>query len=528
MKPTTQKTKKRLQTTSDRRAEKSRQKTKRDADAKAALEKINQKASERKVAKGVAVKISEIIKDERKELVAETVNQREVLSRKTSKNFKRKRFFITAAELGAEVDADFMSSVESFVKETKSELVILPLRPHTRALSREVRYIASYIDDNYRQNIHTEYVFNERIKAVEIYLNSQQTNPVTGLHRLATEKTSIIVGHSKQQMKTVPTGHSSLPKLIHSTGVITKAAYRDNRQGRIANKDHVVGGLVLEINGDNFHIRTVRACEDGSFVDINRRYRAKGKPVTERAEALVLGDYHGGYEDEQAENFALELLEETKPKRIFFHDFFDACSVSHHRDNSINQHLVVPDHLKKLEDELSYCRGILKNWTDRKPKDCQFYMVASNHPEHLERYLDEGRYIKDRRNYKKAIELAYKYHCLGINPIQEGIDPGSKLATWLTRDSDMRVEGVMVSAHGDKGVNGTRGSARSTEFSYGDAMVGHSHSPEILHQTFVVGTLSKLKLDYNVGPSGWLHACGLIHKGGGKQLIISIDGKWKL
>lgn len=522
------KTTKRSKAVEKRHKQRAAQRDKNKSAVNEAAERIKADIDTKKVEQAVNAELEKRFVEQRKKELDQIKNQRDALTRKTEKDYKRKRFFITAAELGAEINKQFAASIDNFLKETSSELVILPLRPHRRLGSNDVKVLDRQLVAKYQKNIHTEYVFNQKIKAVEIHLNSQQINPVTGLHRLTKQNTSIIVGHSKQQMKVLPTGHSSTPKIIHSTGVITKPTYLDNRIGRIAKQDHIVGGLVLEISGENFHIRTVKMDKDGSFVDINRRYYPNKKSKTERAEALVLGDYHCGFEDRVAEKFAFELTQATKPRRIFFHDFFDAASVSHHRDKSISQHLAVPDHLKKLTDELSYANSILKNWHEKKPKDCELFMVQSNHPEHLNRYLDEGRFFKDRMNYKKALELAYKYHCEGLDPIQEGVDPGAKLATWLPRDADMRVEGVMLSAHGDKGLNGAKGHARSTELAYGNAIVGHAHTPEILHRTYVVGTLSKLRLDYNVGPSSWLHACGLVHKGGGKQLIISIDGKWRL
>jgi hypothetical protein len=509
-------------------AEKNRKAVERRAEAESSQKKVEAQTEESRLRQDRINELARLLSEQQESKNQEIRVQRESLTRVTKKDYKRKRFFVTAAELGAPVNQEFMKTVAGYLKETGAELVILPLKPHRKPTDPETILLDRNLVKAYRKNIHTEYVFNNSIKAIELHLNSQQINPVTGISRLARGDMSIIVGHSKQFLKTIPTGHSSLPKIIHTTGVITNPWYRDNRIGRIADNDHVIGGLILEVVGSQFHIRTVKADKDGSFVDIDRRYSGSKQSKKERAEALVLGDYHAGFEDQQAEKFALELMGVTKPKRIFFHDFFDACSVSHHRDRSISQHLILPESVRRLADELSYGRSILKKWNNEKPQDCELFMVASNHPEHLERYLDEGRFIKDRMNYKKGVELAYKYHVLGLDPIKEGIDPGGKLATWLTRESDIWVEGVMLSAHGDKGLNGARGSARSTEFSYGNAIVGHAHTPEIQHNTYVVGTLSKLKLDYNDGPSGWLHACGLVHRGGGKQLIISIDGQWRM
>ena len=44
---------------------------------------------------------------------------------------------------------------------------------------------------------------------------------------------------------------------------------------------------------------------------------------------------------------------------------------------------------------------------------------------------------------------------------------------------------------------------------------------------YQVGTSSRLKLEYNSGPSSWLHTHCCIYPNGKRTLITIIDGQWR-
>lgn len=50
---------------------------------------------------------------------------------------------------------------------------------------------------------------------------------------------------------------------------------------------------------------------------------------------------------------------------------------------------------------------------------------------------------------------------------------------------------------------------------------GHTHSPFLGQNSMVVGTSTKLKLDYTKGPSSWLNAHGILY-GNGKYALITL------
>ena len=121
----------------------------------------------------------------------------------------------------------------------------------------------------------------------------------------------------------------------------------------------------------------------------------------------------------------------------------------------------------------------------------------------------------------------------GWNPLQYACEKiyGLKNAhkvEWLKIDADDRIAGVQMGAHGHKGANGSKGSKRTLEEAYGEAMHGHTHSPYIYRGIFCVGTTSILRPGFNTGPSGWVHCSGNVYKNGMRELINSFNGKWRL
>lgn len=447
------------------------------------------------------------------------------------------------AEAGEDVLAEnlFMpgfKSVQNFLKREKGELLLLPMPAHVKALQKQPQHYDPRLKP-YKHCFATEFTFNEHLKAIEAYLNPQQINPLTGIRRLRVQKygidhkpgeeikrfkTSIIVAHSKQMMDTIATGNATHPRIVHSTGTITEPSYLRNRIGMIANEDHKLGGLIVEIEDGWFWIRQVQFnIKNGSFIDKGRRYHADGRVTKERAEAFKLGDIHPGFHHEPALEAIYRLWDQIQPKRIFFEDFFDGASISHHTENKRLTRSKLPEHFKDLPTEIEMAKSVLQGVWDHAPKDALLIATASNHPDHLYQYLDRGAYIKDcKENYK----LGHRMVVLdldGKNPLKEYLDPQS-IMIWTDQNEDFFVEGVQMGAHGHLGVGGSRGSKVGHELAYGSSMTAHTHVPSIYHDAFTVGHTSQPRHGYNNGPDSWLLCSGAVYKGGHMQLYTIIKG----
>jgi hypothetical protein len=433
-------------------------------------------------------------------------------------------------------------AMQSFLKIKKAELVILPMPAHVKALQKQPLHYDPRLQAHYG-DFATEFTFNKHLKAIEAYLNPQQTNPLTGLKRLRIHryndengqgneikrfKTSIIVGHSKQMMEVVATGNDTKPRIIHSTGTITKPGYLRNRIGMIAQEDHKLGGLIIEISGDVFWIRQVQFdTVNGSFVDLGQRYHADGTVTPERCEAFKMGDIHPGHHNDRALDAMYRLWDKIQPKRIFFEDFFDGSSISHHTEKKrltrTKIHRKSPQ-FKDLPTEIAMAKKTLEAIWAKAPKDAELIATASNHPDHVVQYLDRGAYLNDSsENYDIAHRMVVM-ELDGKNSLKEYLDPSGRM-NWTHENDDYFVEGVQMNAHGHLGVNGAKGGKAGHEAAYGDAMVAHSHTPSVYHNTFTVGHMTHDRHGYNQGPGTWLVACGGVYKGGQKQLYIFIQGE---
>lgn len=434
----------------------------------------------------------------------------------------QRKYFVTAAVAGQSVNQKFFNSIKNYCKLTGAEFVLMPMLGTRK---QDTEYAKELIDNT--DHFVTEYVFNSNLKALEAMLSPQQINPLTGFKRLGFKNSSFIVASPKQQLEVVPVSSVGFPHLLHSTGCITNPdSYAFNRQGMLARQDHIVGGLIIEIEDQQlFHIREVQADKKGGFYDLNKYYLED--TVTEsKAKAFVMGDYHAGFHDSSAVEAWTEVVKLTKPDYILFHDLFDGVSISHHSEHDLFEQVNRPANVDTLEKELLLTETELNKWSSTFP-DSEMVIVRSNHDEHLDRYLREARYVKDRFNHKLSLKLAL--HMLdGLNPIEQHVKT-NKNVRWLQRDEDFKVAGIQLGYHGDKSGNGARGSANTLELSFGKSVVGHMHTPQILRDTWVVGTTSILHRSYTKGhPSSWLHTSCLIYETGQRTLITSVDGKWKI
>jgi hypothetical protein len=220
-----------------------------------------------------------------------------------------------------------------------------------------------------------------------------------------------------------------------------------------------------------------------------------------------------------------------KPKRVFLHDFVNGHSVNpHERNNSITRTIAYEQGRLHIEKELMEAYKELCRIAKNNP-DTEFNVVHSNHGFFIDRYLESGDHLKEPWNNKLANKL---YDCAlnGENPVEAGLKMMGKIPSnvnFLKLKDDYKVWGWQLASHGHKGISGGRGSIRSKEVGFGKSITGHSHAPEIQRNTMVVGTNSKLELPYTEGgQNNWLNANAVLYRGGLAQLIIMIDGKWKM
>lgn len=454
------------------------------------------------------------------------------------KNVKKyKRFVVTTAVVNCEVHQGFLESINTFCEKKDAMLLVLPAADPASSNSWSLDS-----DLGMESIVVGDISLNSNLFLCSIKLTAKQIDPATGLDRIGQRNGTFIYASPKQRLKFMPVSNVKHPHAEMTTGAITLPKYFDfsggvnspywsERTAYIANYDHVMGAVVVEIEDDKrFHFRQIQADAEGHFVDLGDFYQ--GNKVTRLdAEALSMGDWHSGETDPTAIKATKELIDVVKPKKLFVHDGFNGLSINHHeRDRQIRRAILAKQGLLNLESELKWFAQDLDTMAAWKGIE-QVIVVKSNHDIFLDRWLDHGEYVDDPHNYEMGVELA-RAMVKGSNPLKYAVEmlglKSKNKIRWLHMDEDYFIARIQCGAHGHKGPKGTRGSLKGMEKAYGRSVTGHAHGPEILRGAWQNGTMSRLKLSYNEGASDWVHSSTVIYPNGMRQLINSFDGNWRL
>lgn len=442
------------------------------------------------------------------------------------------RFVITTAVQGCKVHKKFLRSLRAYC-EANNALLLVMLCKDPAAKTGDT------IDPALQKDVivYDNLALNSNIFASPIKLSAKHIDPITGLARIGQRNGSFIYASPKQRMQPVATSSTKHPVVLMTTGACTIPSYKSDRYlsdrtAVIADTDHVIGAIVVEVESDRyFHYRQLQGDKKGKLIDLAVMFDgAESREV--RPEALVLGDWHSGSTSPTAKAAAFEQIRLLKPRFVVIHDGFDGRAISHHEEkNKILRAKRAMANQLSLEQELRGYANDLNELVEICEDVEQIVIVKSNHDEHLDRYLADARYVEDAINHHLALKLASGM-IEGKDPVRTGVEMlGLKYPDrirWLSRDEDFKVARIELGAHGDKGANGARGSLQAMENAYGTSVSGHAHTPAILRGAWQVGTMSHLKLSYTQGASSWMNTNCVVYKNGMRQLLNIINGRWKL
>ena len=447
-------------------------------------------------------------------------------------------YLLTGAQAEARPNEALLRSMQTYIAEMAGSLVILPM------IGRDARQDWHDLHPAFA-DMDVEYgtrKLNDRVQIEQFHVRPYQIDPVQGLKRFVQRDRTQVFASPKQRMQPVADSLREHPKFLVTTGAVTEPNYATSedtsaerrRLGNIAKRDHVLGGLVVQVaNSNTYYMRHITSNGTGSFIDLGTKY--SGEEVQEgiRPEAMVLGDYHCGRTDKDVLEATRQMISELKPRRVVVHDFFDGHSVSHHVEKEpITQGILQRDDYghDSLEQELRQCYEellVLSEMTD------EVVVVMSNHHEFLWRWLNEGRFMKDTRNMRFALKLAsYMAERDENDPVEHGIRMMGKLPKnirFLKRTDDYKVRGYQLGAHGDKGVGLGYGSMTSKENDFGQSISGHVHKAQTMRRTHTVGTMLPLDMYYMRGnPSDWSNSHAVIYPNGAVQHLILNRGDYRL
>lgn len=444
------------------------------------------------------------------------------IEKSQSPDHSKKRFVITSAQYGADVNEDFLNSLKTYCKANDAQLLIMPMR--YGASTDPIRPILSDFMTYTGHKLH---------KHVEINTASilpTAKNPLQG-QQIFTGKRTQIFAHPQVAFETIGRTDIHTPKAMMTTGAVTYPFYGFNRTSEIAEMMHSFGAVVVELDGDMFHFRHIIADVDGGFNDYaggEPKYYTGNCVKSATVDSLVCGDWHTGETCmKTAATTYHDIVPQFKPANIFKHDFFNGHSVSHHDERcettQMKKERLGLNDLKTELDACSYELSLIRSKAD----GAKIHVVASNHNDHLDRYISEGRYKKDIRNKEECMRLSLAKLDEGKGAFELAmLERGHDDVIFLQRNEECVRHGIELAMHGDVGINGAKGSAVSFKNIGFKCIVGHAHSPSIKGDCWTVGTSTPLRLGYTRGLTGWLNTHAVVYNNGQRQMINIINGKW--
>lgn len=445
---------------------------------------------------------------------------------------KYKRFVITTAVMGKEINKPFVEALRNYARRNQALLLVLPCEDVVRRNKNAEKIEISPELSDFRVVFKDTYL-NNNLCLCAIKCSAKQINPLTGLDRLATMRdASIIVASPKVFLRYIPNMHYDIPLAMMTTGAITENNYDNDkymskRTSVLAENDHTYGAVIVEIEDENiFHFRHVQASKYNSVTDMGIDYMPNGSQFIVKGAALVIGDTHTGYHDKKLKRAIVTMAQELEVSRVALHDVFNGASISHHDANkNITRAIKAGEDRLCLKEE---CEKVLEYIRNMQSLNMDVLIVDSNHDKHLLKYLEECRFVGDPVNYKFSLMLALAA-TEGEDPLKYAIEEvlgyKNKHVTWLETDQSYKIYGVEVGVHGHLGANGSRGSLSIFEKGLGNCVTAHTHSAAIIRNAYCVGTTSDMDLKYNKGLSNWTRTCCLIYPNGTKQLINFIPNK---
>jgi hypothetical protein len=448
-------------------------------------------------------------------------------------NKRKKRFIITWAQNDTPVHNAFVSNIEEYAKFINADIHVIAGRyKNPTSVFSDQTYdtwsprISQYLDAN-RHEVHKHMWIMSDVK-----IQPTAVDPMTGLQGMSGIN-SCVFGSPRVHMETIPVLEGNMPKMMMSTGACTVKNYTDSKSGKKGEFHHTLGFVVVEIKDQTiFFARQVTATDDGDFCDLYNKvtydYDNDMSSVTkiESVPAAILGDLHYGQHDERVIEKTLDLFKIIKPENVVLHDVFDGLSINHHESKDpFIQYQREIEGTNSLKGEVDSMLNGLKDF-----EDYNVTIVRSNHDDFLDRWL-KGTDWRKATTMKNSIEYMEYSALILRGAAPNGVIPyliNQKYPKFRTlgRSDSFVINGWELGQHGDIGSNGSRGSLLQFRKLNTKIVVGHYHSPGRRDGALAVGTSTKLRVNYNIGPSGWLQSHVIIHHDGKAQHINFIKGEY--
>lgn len=451
------------------------------------------------------------------------------------------RFLITSAQNATPVHKGFLAALRVAAKHLGAELVVVPIRYKNPT---SVWTSDQESDEHWAPEIEP-YLYNVRKKlnrnlilCADVKVQPTASSPLTGFEAL-TGAESCIIGHPKMQFRSVPAPSGRYPKILSTTGSITRQNFTDSKAGKLGAFHHFLGAVIVEIEGKRFHLRQLNADRTtGEFTDLATHYTAAGARAAPSALGIVFGDTHARMVCALVDEATFGpggIVDTLNPETLVFGDLFDGWSINpHHAGNPFiaaakynggaNVHAEVEHAIKFVRDRCAGRKAVI---------------VGSNHDAFLARWIISTDWRTAPGNAAFYLETAQAM-LASVRLTPGGAEYSDPFLYWvnrlkgdadihaLARDESFKLADIECGLHGHEGPNGSRGTLRNLSRLGGKVISGHSHTPGIQEGHYQVGTSTPLRLEYTSGPSSWQNAHAVVYANGKRSLILVIDGRWRV
>jgi hypothetical protein len=452
------------------------------------------------------------------------------LAKNKSHDDTKKIFLITSAQNATKAHSGLLKNMEAYAEYLNAEILVIPFR-YKNPTSM---FTANQENDDWWDSSITKYLtlnrheLNNRISVLsDVKIQPTASEPLQGLEGMTGEH-CCVVGHPRLELKTVAVLDPTKPKIMFTTGAITKKNYTDSKAGKKGEFHHSFGFAIVEIkDNDTFFFRQVSANDkSGEFIDLFHSLKDGVVNRETEVEAVAMGDIHVRHCNPRVTDVTLnDLFKKLKPKKVFLHDIIDAESVSHHnlKDPFLLHELELSDrnNLKLEMDEMI-------EWL--KPfQSFDTHIVNSNHDVHIDKYLAENDWRK-MVTFKNAItymeyslaKLSGKANNGILSYVINSHYPNMKC---LKHDDNVVVKGYLMSMHGHLGASGSRGSLKQFSKLSTKTVTGHSHTIGRIGGAVSVGTSTYMNLRYLKGANAWVNSHGIVNRLGKFQHIVFVQTK---
>lgn len=445
-----------------------------------------------------------------------------------------RRFIITSATNNAPKFKSGWESLKTYAGYIGAELAVIPVHYKNISLyTANQEYKKSWPKDLEPYLITKDiYIGGNIMLKPEVPIQATAVNPLSGVEAIDGLRTCVY-GHPQLQMKPVGAPANKLPKRVWTTGSISQKNYSSTKMGAKGKFHHVTSALIIEIEGRHTFIRPLCIDSHGVFYDLHHKCTPRKVTSGHRVETLTTGDEHekfmlrsvrkATYSDKNS------IVKTLKPKLIFRHDILDGYTGSHHHLKSplvqFKKHwLGEADYRLELE-------SLVKHLNESTPDFSENRIVASNHDDHFDKWLDRSSANTDHINAMLILDMQTQLRKSIIegkpkSALQLYLEPRLAVKTrFLSRNEPHVHLGVDYSQHFDVGTNGSRGGVVGLAKTSYKMTGGHSHSAHIEKSVWQAGK-STGRLEYENGLSTHTNTHIIQYSNSKRSILDVLGGKY--